>query len=86
MFPVRCYTCNAVLAHLSPAYERHTTAGGTAKDALQNVPRMCCRRMFLGYVDLSDDFLTQPNVDSILDQEGTLLKRCVRHTRVVSCD
>jgi hypothetical protein len=69
MFPVRCYTCNAVLAQNPP----------------QPVHRICCRRMFLGYVDLTTDQVQYGNVDVEL-APGVILRRKVVHTRVVSCD
>lgn len=89
MFPVRCYTCNTVLAHLHPTYKtRVKREAVSSKDALAelNVTRMCCKRMFLGYVDLIEDQIEYPNLDVKLDEGGTTLRRRVYHERVVSCD
>ena len=47
---------------------------------------MCCRRMFLGYVDIISDQLDNGNVDVALDRGGTVLQRRATHTRVVGCD
>ena len=47
---------------------------------------MCCRRMFLGHIDLLEDQLRFPNRDAILDESGTVLKRHAPNPRVVSCD
>ena len=93
MFPVRCYTCNAVLAQMHAEYVARTTAApegecdapGAALDRL-GVRRMCCRRMFLGYVDLVTQQVRYPNLDRALDDEGTLLRRESRGEHVVSCD
>ena len=93
MLPVRCYTCNAVLAHKHAEYVARTTreeetmrdTPAVALDLLE-VRRMCCRRMFLGYVDLTTQQMRYPNLDRALDGEGTLLRRESRAEHVVSCD
>lgn len=87
MFPIRCYTCNAVLAHKHVAYKeqlRNNVHPRTAMDAL-SVHRMCCRRMFLGEVDLVTDQVEYGNVDRQIDPD-TLLKRNVPTSRRVACD
>lgn len=85
MFPVRCYTCNAVLAHKYPTYRvRLRDDGAAAALAELGVTRMCCRRMFLSHVDLVDG--AYPNVDVVLDDSGTRLRRHVHFARTVSCD
>lgn len=88
MFPVRCYTCNAVLGHLYPPYRQQVQAGRSPADLFADagVSRMCCRRMFLGHVELIDDQLAHPNVDRVLDEGGTVLQRFAPGTRTVSCD
>ena len=55
-------------------------------NAVRLTQRMCCRRMELGYVDLTRDQMQYPNEDLALDEAGTVLKRRVGHTRIVSCD
>lgn len=56
MFPVRCYTCNHIVASLYDKY---------IQDVRNNVPpdvifkklrinRYCCKRMFLSYVTIYD--------------------------------
>ena len=88
MFPVRCYTCNALLGHKHAAYAAQTRSGTAPRDALAHleVDRMCCRRMFLGHIDLMEDRLRYPNTNTVLDDGGTVLQRHVPNTRVVSCD
>ena len=88
MFPVRCYTCNSVVAHVHKEYEESLVKGASSKDALDalGVHRMCCRRMFLSYVDLVTQQMRFPNVDTVLDETGTVLRRLCTHERVVSCE
>ena len=90
MMPVRCYTCNAVVAHLWEAYEsqrqaQDTQATGSLLDDL-GVRRMCCRRMFLGHVDLTKEHILHPNKDVVLDDSGTHLRRKVHFERTISCE
>ena len=88
MFPVRCYTCNAVVADRHLAYVARTRAGEHPRDVLGalGVDRLCCRRMFLAHVDLVQEQLAYPNVDVTLDESGTLLHRRCRSERRFVCD
>ena len=67
MLPVRCYTCNSVIAHRHAEYVARTSSGETRADALAaiGIARLCCRRMFLGYVDLTTEL-----VDLIIAQSN----------------
>ena len=70
IIPVRCFTCNKVIAHLYEDYikltkerkeqnelqETDKTAECEVLDELK-LKRYCCRRMFLGHVDLIDKLL-----------------------------
>ncbi|OUU49686.1 MAG: hypothetical protein CBC12_07180 [Candidatus Puniceispirillum sp. TMED52] len=87
MFPIRCYTCNTVLAGVHRDYENFIHANGTTLDAFKhlNIERMCCRRMFLGYVNITEDLINYPAVDQPLDEAGTVLCRKVKITRTLSC-
>lgn len=85
MFPVRCYTCNAVLAHLCAPYAAQCKHDEHALDTL-GVERVCCRRMFLSHVDaLVHHQLAYPNADRTLDGGVTLLRKCAAAYRV-ACD
>ena len=66
----------------------HREAAKAARRAFEElgVERVCCRRMFLGHVDLLEDLVQYPNVDTPIDDNGTVLKREARAVRVVSCD
>ena len=85
LFPVRCYTCNEVLAHKHTEFLKRTGSVKERMDAL-GVQRMCCRRMFLAHVDLIADQIAYPNMDIVLDASGTCLKRLSADTHTVSCD
>jgi DNA-directed RNA polymerase subunit N len=89
MFPIRCYTCNAVVAHHHREYSarrRNQEDGGNILNAL-GVHRMCCRRMFISFVDsLASQQLAYPNENVVLDKGGTTMLRRCEHENVVSCD
>lgn len=59
LFPVRCFTCGKLIGHLWEEYSRRVKAGedpGKVLDEL-GVKRYCCRRMFIGHVDLVDQII-----------------------------
>ncbi len=59
LFPVRCITCNKVIAQYESSYTRRVDRGekpGAVLDSM-NIKRYCCRRMFLTYVNVIDDVL-----------------------------
>jgi len=89
MFPVRCYTCNTVVAHLYPAYVQRCQSGadvGTTLDELR-VTMMCCRRMFITHVDaLTTSQMEYPNENRVLDRGGTTLYRRCTTEHTVDCD
>lgn len=62
-FPVRCFTCGAVVGHL---YEQYKSGlkDKTAEVVLDElgVDRYCCRRMFISHVDIVPNVLRYPRV------------------------
>ena len=52
-FPIRCFTCGSVLAHMYEDYGKRVDGGEDASMVLDSlgVDRYCCRRMFLSHVD-----------------------------------
>ena len=50
-FPIRCFSCGAVIGHLYEDYVKKLKEGKSPKDALDElgIERYCCRRMFLTY-------------------------------------
>jgi len=63
MFPVRCFSCGAVVGRYEIRYEELLEEGKTPTEALDTlkVSRYCCRRMFLGHVNIIDSLLLFPN-------------------------
>lgn len=59
MFPVRCYTCGKVIAHLWKKYEQLVEAGMTPREACKelNIQRYCCKTIFLTHCDDTDERL-----------------------------
>ena len=52
-----------------------------------DVTRMCCRRMFISYVEsLATQQLAYPNTNIVLDRGGTTMYRRCEHVNDVSCD
>lgn len=51
-FPVRCFTCGAVIGDLYEEYKAALESKPAAKvlDEM-GIERYCCRRMFLGHVE-----------------------------------
>ena len=55
-FPVRCFTCGAVLADKWEEYDQKVKEGQDRAEVLDElkVERFCCRRMFLSHVEIMD--------------------------------
>ena len=89
MFPVRCYTCNTVIAHLYPTYVDRCRRGDNAGTILNDmrVDLMCCRRMFISHVEsLTVSQMEYPNENKVMDRGGTTLYRRCTHEHEMSCD
>ncbi len=58
MFPIRCFTCGAVIAHKWESYKKLIEEGKSPKEALDElgIKRYCCRRMFLTYKSVIEEF------------------------------
>ena len=59
MFPVRCFSCGAVIGHLYEEYKKKIEKEGkTPKEALDElgIERYCCRRMFLTHKSIIKEF------------------------------
>jgi len=60
-FPVRCFTCGALIGHLYETYKGEIKEKD--KEIVLNdlgIERYCCRRMFLGHVDMISRVLKYP--------------------------
>ena len=88
MFPVRCYTCNSTIGQHFPSFRDARRQGVSVGAYLDEIGlrRLCCRRMFLGHVDNIEDQIKFANKDTVMDANGTRLRRFVKHTRTVVCD
>lgn len=59
MFPIRCFTCGALIADKWEEYKERVEAGeepGKVLDSL-GIKRYCCRRMFLSHHEIFDEVI-----------------------------
>jgi len=58
-FPIRCFSCGKCIGIFEERYKDMREAGSTEKEALDTIgmQRYCCRRMFMGHVDIVDKLL-----------------------------
>lgn len=63
-FPIRCFTCGAVIGQLYEEYSKMVKAGKKPAEALDGlgVKRYCCRRMFLSHVEVMDKVIKYPKL------------------------
>ncbi len=59
MLPVRCFTCNKVLANKGQTYEKLKRDEKPMDEIWQTLglTRMCCRMIMISHVDLTDKML-----------------------------
>lgn len=76
-FPVRCFTCNKIIGRYEEKYNNLVDSGLSKKEALDTIgmTRYCCRRVFLGHVNIIDQLLLMPK-----DITNTLEKK-IENTR-----
>jgi DNA-directed RNA polymerase I, II, and III subunit RPABC5 len=57
IIPVRCFSCAKLVADKWEKYISLIKEGNTEAQALDKIglKRYCCRRMFLGHVDINQD-------------------------------
>tara|TARA_B100000959_G_scaffold264819_1_gene305698 strand:+ start:26211 stop:26417 length:207 start_codon:yes stop_codon:yes gene_type:complete len=57
LIPVRCWSCGKVVAHKYQQYKEAIEAGEKPAAVLDDLGfrRYCCRRMFIGHIDLIDE-------------------------------
>jgi DNA-directed RNA polymerase subunit N len=62
LVPVRCFSCGKPVADYWEDFKQRTSKGEEAGKVLDELgfTRYCCRRMFLGQVDLVDEILPYP--------------------------
>ncbi|HDD56735.1 MAG: DNA-directed RNA polymerase subunit N [Thaumarchaeota archaeon] len=59
MFPIRCFTCGALIGDKWEEYERRVEAGEEPGKVLDDlgIKRYCCRRMFLSHYEYFDEVI-----------------------------
>ena len=57
IIPVRCGSCGKVIAHKYQQYKEAVDGGENPAKVLDDLgfERYCCRRMFVGHIDLIDE-------------------------------
>lgn len=78
MLPVRCFTCNKVLGHLSDDVENYGKSIDTAFYDLHCIKRYCCRKVLATSVDIYKEDL-KPR-----DESFYKIKKYVEVTKIVS--
>ncbi len=58
-FPIRCFTCGAVIADKYEDYAKKVKEGKNPAEVLgeMEIDRYCCRRMFLSHVEVMDKIM-----------------------------
>ena len=56
MIPVRCFTCNKVIANRYETYKIMQKEGMSNEEIFEKIgfTRYCCKRMFLGHIEDDD--------------------------------
>lgn len=57
LIPVRCWSCGKVVSHLYDQFKTAVAAGEDPQKVLDDIglERYCCRRMYVGHIDLIDE-------------------------------
>lgn len=68
MFPIRCFTCIAVIGHLMEDYKAGLRRGERPAKVLDDlgVHSYCCRRMFISHIELEDKVLLYNNAPALI--------------------
>ena len=63
IFPIRCFTCNKIISDKWNEYNIIIESGKTPDTAFKslNIRLYCCKRMFLGHVELIDKIVKYSN-------------------------
>ena len=59
MITIRCFTCNKIIGNKWETYKTHLESGMSTSDVFAEIGlrRYCCKRMFLGHVEIIDKLL-----------------------------
>ena len=68
IIPVRCFSCNKEISSKYEKYLELLSRVVSPADALDQLglTRICCRRMYLGHVDIGDQLLQFENTEDIM--------------------
>ena len=57
LIPVRCWSCGKVVAHVYDQFKNAVDTGEDASKVLADLglERYCCRRMYVGHIELIDE-------------------------------
>ncbi|MHA1268898.1 MAG: DNA-directed RNA polymerase subunit N [Candidatus Helarchaeota archaeon] len=57
IIPIRCFTCGKIIADKWEIYKERIENNEHPKDVLDSlgISRICCRRMFISFIDLLDE-------------------------------
>lgn len=71
--PVRCFSCGYVIGQLEQKFIDLLEEKGNHEEALKalNVKKYCCRRMFLGYVNIAEQLLLFPQQVETNDKKNS---------------
>jgi DNA-directed RNA polymerase I, II, and III subunit RPABC5 len=73
IIPVRCFSCNKIIGNKWETYKTYLESGKSANDAFVAIGfrRYCCKRMFLGHVEMIDKLLLySQNKDKDSDEKS----------------
>ncbi len=78
MLPVRCFTCNKVVGHLSDALENYGGRPDTAFYDRYGIQRYCCRKVVATSVDIYKEGMKER------DESFYSVKKYVEVTKILS--
>ena len=64
IIPIRCFTCNKVIAHLWDEYNTRVNQNGECRENVMKelgLKLYCCRRMIMSHKDIIDELLKYPS-------------------------
>lgn len=76
IIPVRCFTCGKVIANKWKKFETLLNNGKSRSNAFAEVglSRYCCRRMFLGHIDLIDKLILYSKNNDKVSNKNFVIK------------
>jgi DNA-directed RNA polymerase subunit N (RpoN/RPB10) len=62
IIPIRCFTCNKIIANKWQKYINHINSGMDSNKAFIQIGiiKYCCKRMFLGHIDIINKIILYP--------------------------